>query len=390
MGDEFEAAGAMATAGLAAGAIEGREAGEAGHGACANCGAQLAGAFCSQCGQNAHPHRSLVHVFEEFLHGVVHFDTKAWRTVPLLLFRPGTLTRNYVYGKRARYISPLAMFLFTIFFMYFVFAVAPPAFDVGANPEVSREELTEGISETEAELEAARAELARVEANPPPDQPEGLAEEMAQLQVTLAEERLENLEQAMEIVDSMAPAEAGEAEEGEAESPYPSAHPPGSWQWALQRIARSDDFVVVQGMPELNERVRYKFENPDLALYKIQQAAYKLSFLLAPLSLPFIALLFLWKRGVTLYDHVVFALYSLSFASILFLLLPFLGQWTWTNWLVTPLLLLGLPVHTFFHLKGAYALGWFSALWRTLFMLVFAIVILIAFILLITILGLVG
>ena len=117
MSGEFEAAGALATAGLAAGAIEGREPGGVHGGACLNCGAAVAGPFCSQCGQSTHPHRSLLHVFEEFLHGILHFDTKAWRTLPMLAFRPGTLTRGYVYGKRARYISPLALFLFTVFFM---------------------------------------------------------------------------------------------------------------------------------------------------------------------------------------------------------------------------------------------------------------------------------
>jgi hypothetical protein len=50
--------------------------------------------------------------------------------------------------------------------------------------------------------------------------------------------------------------------------------------------------------------------SPDLALYKIRQAAYKFSFLLVPISVPFIALLFLWKRGVTVYDHVVYTLYA--------------------------------------------------------------------------------
>ena len=94
MSGEFEAAGALATAGLAAGAIEGREGGQQGEGGCANCGAPLQGAYCHACGQAAHPHRSLVHVFEEFLHGILHFDTKAWRTLPMLAFRPGTLTRG--------------------------------------------------------------------------------------------------------------------------------------------------------------------------------------------------------------------------------------------------------------------------------------------------------
>ena len=57
----------------------------------------------------------------EFLRGLIHFDTRAWRTIPLLIFRPGTLTHSYIHGKRARYISPLAMFLLAVFAMFVVF-----------------------------------------------------------------------------------------------------------------------------------------------------------------------------------------------------------------------------------------------------------------------------
>src|SRR3546814_14579923 len=71
------------------------------------------------------------HILEELLHGVLHFDSKAWRTLPLLVFRPGRLTRDYIDGKRARYIAPLAIFLFSVFLMYFAFAlVGGPALGV--------------------------------------------------------------------------------------------------------------------------------------------------------------------------------------------------------------------------------------------------------------------
>jgi hypothetical protein len=100
--------------------------------------------------------------------------------------------------------------------------------------------------------------------------------------------------------------------------------------------------------------------------------------------------LFLWKRGVNLSDHIVYALYALSFASLLFVAGMLTAQTPWIRWLTPWLFLVGLPAHTFFHLKGAYALGWWSALWRTFFMLIFATIILIVFLTLVLILGLVG
>jgi len=52
--------------------------------------------------------------------------------------------------------------------------------------------------------------------------------------------------------------------------------------------------------------------------------------------------------------------------------------------------LLALPVHMWFHLKGAYALGWWSATWRTFFMLIFAYIVATVFTVLVVVLGLTG
>jgi hypothetical protein len=53
----------------------------------------------------------LLHLTEEVLHGVLHFETKGWRTLPLLVARPGLLTRRYIDGQRTRYVPPLHMFV---------------------------------------------------------------------------------------------------------------------------------------------------------------------------------------------------------------------------------------------------------------------------------------
>ena len=72
---------------------------------CLNCGAELAGPFCHECGQHAHVHRTLSSFFHDFLHGVLHFEGKIWRTLPMLVWRPGELTRRYIDGQRARFVS---------------------------------------------------------------------------------------------------------------------------------------------------------------------------------------------------------------------------------------------------------------------------------------------
>ncbi|WP_443018614.1 DUF3667 domain-containing protein [Sphingomonas sp. 7/4-4] len=66
---------------------------------CLNCGTALIGAHCHHCGQSGHVHRSLGAVGHEIVHGVFHFEGKFWRTLPLLAWRPGDLTRRYVAGS---------------------------------------------------------------------------------------------------------------------------------------------------------------------------------------------------------------------------------------------------------------------------------------------------
>lgn len=81
---------------------------------CLDCGTTLVGPRCHRCGQPAAAHRSLAHIIEEALHSILHLDGKIWRTLPLLLFRPGKLIRAYVYGQRTRYVGPMAIFLVAV------------------------------------------------------------------------------------------------------------------------------------------------------------------------------------------------------------------------------------------------------------------------------------
>src|SRR5690349_5427059 len=119
-----EAAADVITGGVIARAVE-PTAGESKqheHGPCRNCGAIVTGTYCSNCGQSAHLHRSLVSLGHDILHGVFHFEGKVWHTVPELLFRPGRLTRRYIDGERARFVSPMALYLFTVFLTFAVFS----------------------------------------------------------------------------------------------------------------------------------------------------------------------------------------------------------------------------------------------------------------------------
>ncbi len=87
---------------------------------CANCATPLLGTFCHTCGQKAHLHDKLKHLVEEFAEGIAHFDGRLWRTLPLLALNPGRLSREWMAGKRVRYIAPLHLFLLAVFLLFVI------------------------------------------------------------------------------------------------------------------------------------------------------------------------------------------------------------------------------------------------------------------------------
>jgi hypothetical protein len=88
---------------------------------CANCGAPLADRYCSRCGQDSHLSLSFGHFLHELVEGLFHVDSKFWRTLRMLLSRPGQLTEEYLAGKRNSYSPPFRSYL-VISILYFVAA----------------------------------------------------------------------------------------------------------------------------------------------------------------------------------------------------------------------------------------------------------------------------
>lgn len=352
----IEAVGSIVEGGMLARAVEpkaGEATGDAHEGACLNCGTALIGSHCHQCGQAAHIHRTMSAFFHDVAHGVLHFDGKTWRTLPLLAWKPGELTRRYIAGERARFVSPMALFLFSVFLMFAVFqivGIGPPT-DFGS-PVVQvngNEDLAKARDDL-AQLKAARAEMGS--GNPATPIIDG---EIAALQKKLG----------------------GNAE------------------------MQKGDKVVLAGDQQKGSRVTAEYtgigfidhgidkwrENPGLMSYKLQSNSYKFSWLLIPLSVPFVWLLFLWRGRFGAYDHAVFVTYSLSFMTLFYVALVLLGG-IGVGFATVGLLGTFVPlIHIYKQLKGAYSLSRFSALWRTLALSFFIFWILFLFIDLLLVLG---
>ena len=289
---------------------------------CLNCGASLIGPYCAACGQKAHVHRSMRGFMHDFVQGLFNFEGKIWRTLPMLAVKPGEMTRRYIAGERARFVSPVGLYLFTVFAMFAALNLTgalgtPKHFQSELKADIADNQVAIAKLEAKKAAGAAGADLARID------------RKLAKLHEDIAENQ--------KLVSGKALVTQDPGDE------TPSFIKP---------------FI---------ENAR---DNPEVVSMKFQDAASKFSWLLIPLSVPFLWLLFPFRRRYNSYDHAVFVTYSLSFMMMLVItgsLLVAVGSSA-----LASLLFFVPPFHMCRHLKGAYELGRWSAIVRTMALVTFA------------------
>jgi len=91
---------------------------------CRNCGEVLLGPYCSHCGQNeGRGDFSFGDVAGELVDELFSWDSRLWRTLVPLIFRPGFLTAEFIAGRRARYVPPFRLYLIISFVLFLVVSV---------------------------------------------------------------------------------------------------------------------------------------------------------------------------------------------------------------------------------------------------------------------------
>ena len=341
---EIEAIGELAQGSLVARAVE-PAAGEGtdGHtheGNCLNCGTPLVGSHCHACGQRGHQHKTLGAFFHDLLHGVLHFEGKIWRTLPMLVWQPGKLTREYIDGRRASYVSPIALFLFTIFVLFAVFSAMGGAQALADSVDIDTDTATRQA------YDATNAELANVQRRLDGEED---ADDRTELEAEIAQ--LKRQQEFIRGAIGLAEVETTDDASGIEETGL-----------AIDgaRVSRGG----------LKEAWRKAKENPQLLIYKLQTNAYKFSWLLIPISVPFVALTFLWRRKFGLYDHTIFTTYSITFMIGLVFLATLVSGWV--SGRLGFAMLLYAPFHMYRQLRGTYSLSRFSAFWRLIVLSIFS------------------
>jgi hypothetical protein len=257
---------------------------------CANCGERLMGRWCHACGQHSEDlHRSVRKVALEWVQGLVHFDARAKATLPDLALNPARLTSNYLAGRRAPQIPPLKMFLVVLVIVFFAESVAAMG---GARRDERPFFLYVGQTSATG---LGKPGVAFTGLSPA--QKAELAQQIAGVRVGLG----------------------------------PYELPPAT-AWVQARMTKALADPVAYGKV-------------------LDKWARRLAFLLLPIGTALLSLLFVRRREVMVYDHLIFTTHSLSFQGLLLTAVELVnvapgspGDW----------LLLAGPAHLWAHLRGVY------------------------------------
>ena len=323
---------------------------------CLNCGTELQGPFCHYCGQ---PDKNLLRFFpalmRELLEDFLDFDSRFIRTLKPLLFRPGKLTRDYLDGRRFRYVPPLRLYIFSSLALFFLAALLTT--DV-LNVKTDFDADGPGISlqiddDARDEIDAAMAELAKT-------QPEVAAEVTRRVEEAAAHAGA--AVEAPEMPADPFPEKPQFDVDGKPwdreTNPLKVPLMPG-WvnDWINDEIADS---------PKKGKAIA---DNPNLFTDKIFDVLPATMFVLLPL----VALLFkFWYLFARRYyvEHLIFALHNHAFiftSIVIMLLSGALADWrepggegpvSTVNAVLQGVLLCWIPLYLLISLRTVYRQGW--------------------------------
>ena len=233
------------------------------------------------------------------------------------------MTREYADGRRASYVSPIALFLFCVFLMF----AAINAFGgkLGENSLINvNGTKIRGLEANEKELVRLKQERAKLVAEHKPTN--GI------------DGQIIGRESAIEAIRSMQ--DGGTS--------------------AIKALPAQEHY---SNIPAIDHAIHSFKENPALALYKLRSYAYKYAWALIPLSVPMVWLLFPFNRRFGVYDHTVFVTYSLCFMMLLVTVLTLGGRVGVPGVVLAATVLPAL--HMYRQTKEAYQLTRAGAIWRT-------------------------
>ncbi len=345
--------------------------------ACANCGAPMLGPFCYACGQSEKGLiRHLASVMVDVADTVFNIDSRLFRSIGPLYFRPGFLTSEYFAGRRTRYLSPVRLFFFLCIISFFAIQSSLHIGDMNLANVRSKlgGNYAIGSAQNEAELEQrthkALDKLDQAIAKP------GLSplalEPMKEAANAVRAESAKRLAWLKMRDATVAKGEKTPVDPSEQEGPIALDDIP--WETAKQSVHitwlphfANDKLTEMVG--RAHENVLAAKRDPRREIANLFSVLPQTLFVMMPLFAVLLKLSYLFKRRLYM-EHLMVALHSHAFVFLSLLLVTivtFLIDWavTGAQW-ASPLLRLlraaiwtWLPVYLFLMQKRLYGQGWF-------------------------------
>ncbi len=151
---------------------------------CLNCQTNpLYGRFCHICGQeNLEPKETVWHLVQHFFNDITHFDGKFFSTVKYLLRRPGFLSAEYTKGRRAAYLNPIRMYVFTSAIFFIILFSLPSAQKVIQINQTPEKAVFKGLPELRSDQARLNAKLLHADE----EGKESIGEELVNLRLTMS------------------------------------------------------------------------------------------------------------------------------------------------------------------------------------------------------------
>lgn len=355
MSGELEAGALGSVGGLSKGAGDGDLSGDP----CRNCGTVVTGRYCGNCGQLAQTfHRPIWSLASEVLGDFLSLDGRVMRTLPSLMLRPGKVTKEYLTGKRQRFVPPFRLYLLTSFIyfvMLFAYGDSQGWFDIryanqGGVPVTVDTEPPEGVTQEDMDAAMEQAQQALDEAGVPVD---------------------------LEVV-GVPPDVPGVSSGGDAGFTGTDTSEHSSLfredgrvnrDQILNSVRDSDDFD--DGTKQFLEMVighaADAYENQGMFFASIQNWAPRIALALTPAMILLLTIVYPFSKRIYIYDHVIVSLHFQSWYYIL-LSVAFLFFWLGLDWFVF-VLFIAPPIYIYRMLREVYSSGRILSLLRTGFIL---------------------
>ena len=349
---------------------------------CGNCGAPMYGPFCYACGQPEKGMiRHLASVMADVADTIFNVDSRIFRSILPLYFRPGFLTNEYFAGRRTRYVTPFRLFFFLCVISFFAIQLSLDLDD--ANFNFVGEGQSGGIerAQTAAEVDTRLQEsleglaAARSAAGHRAKAVAKIEKVEAQLHQK-AQERLAWIQRRDEAKAAGRPAPpdpTADDDDGTLSidgTPWDPVTHPIAVGW-LPAFANAKLNSMAQ---HAKDNINAARKHPGEAIARLFSVLPQTLFVLMPLFALLLKIAYIFKRRLYM-EHLMVALHSHAFIFMSLLVivsLHLLIGWAGASatWLVPVLNLLRaaawtwLPIYLFLMARRVYHQGWFMTTFK--------------------------